>query len=198
MYPWEHHPDLAEDRLITIAQLIQRGRNEALDRFNALIGCDGWTVGCEAYAFQKHQIIHAAESLDWLEILDPSMQFVFSVGSVPARFYRGGPEEPTNRTLKQSFPELDQLSLFSEDELAKLGSKPLYRFAVETDLDGSVSSISFVVLSGDTPISTWPIPLDGAVSKVAPLWVEGSQGVELPAPSVGIPGAKEDRDAKEG
>jgi hypothetical protein len=25
------------------------------------------------------------------------------------------------------------------------------------------------------------------VTKVSPLWVEGSEGVELPAPSVGVP-----------
>ena len=30
------------------------------------------------------------------------------------------------------------------------------------------------------------IPLDEPVTKVSPLWVEGSEGVELPAPSVGV------------
>jgi hypothetical protein len=195
MNPWDHHPALTRDRLIVIGQLIQRGRNEALDRFNPVVGCTGWTVGCEAFAFQKHQIIEAAMLFDWLDILDPSMQFVFCIGGVPARFYRGEPEDPTARTLKQSFPELSQLSLFSEEELKKLGTHLLYRFAVETDIDGSLTAVSFVVLSGEAPILTWQIPLDEAVTKISPLWVEGTEGVELPAPVVSLPSRDAGKDA---
>jgi hypothetical protein len=190
MTPWEHHPALARDRLILIAQLIQRGRNLALDRFDPGVGCTAWTLGCEAFVFQRHQIIEAAEDIDWLGILDPTMQFVFSIGGVPARFYRGEPEEPNTRTLRQTFSELHELSLFSADELVKLTPEPLYRFAVETDIDGSTAAITFVVLGGDTPLLTWSIPLDEPVTKISPLWVEGSEGVELPAPIVGVPTRK--------
>lgn len=193
MNPWEHHPALTRERLVAIGQLIQRGRNEALDRFNPAIGCTGWTVGCEAFAFQKHQIIQAAAQVEWLEILDPSMQFVFGIGGLPARFYRGEPDEPTARTLKQSYPELDQLSLFSDEELKKLGGL-LYRFAVETDIDGSLTAVTFVVLSGDAPILTWSIPIDDPVTKISPLWVEGTEGVELPAPAIGLPMREERKD----
>lgn len=193
MTPWEHHPALSRDRLITIGQLIQRGRDFAMDRFDPDVGCTGWTLGCEAFAFQRHQIIQAAANVDWLSILDPTMQFVFSIGDVPARFYRGEPDDPNTRTLKQTFSELQQLSLFGADELVKLTAEPLYRFAVETDLDGSIAAITFVILGGETPVLTWSIPLDEPVTKISPLWVEGSEGVELPAPSVGIP-AKRKKD----
>jgi hypothetical protein len=198
MNPWDLHPKLTRERLVAIGQLIQRGRNEALDRFNPVIGCDGWTVGCEAFAFQKHQIIQAAGVVEWLEILDASMQFVFCIDGIPARFYRGEPEDPTARTLKQSYPELDQLSLFSADELKQLGSHLLYRFAVETDLDGALRAVTFVVLSGEAPILTWQIPLDDPVTKISPLWVEGTEGVELPAPAVGVPEHKDGKDAATG
>ncbi len=187
MTPWEHHPALSRDRLIAIAQLIQRGRNLALDRFDPTVGCMGWTLGCEAFAFQRHQIVQAATRVDWLAILDPTMEFVFSIGGVPARFYRGEPNDPNARTLKQTFSELEQLSLFSADELIRLTSTPLYRFAVETDLDGSTAAITFVILSGEVPMLSWSIPLDEPVTKISPLWIEGSEGVELPAPSIGIP-----------
>ncbi|WP_143084913.1 hypothetical protein [Novosphingobium sp. CF614] len=190
MTPWEHHPALSRDRLIAIAQLIVRGRNLALDRFDPDVGCTGWTLGCEAFAFQRHQIVRAAADTDWLEILNPTMQFVFTIGDVPARFYRGEPEDPNTRTLKQTFSELQQLSLFGADELVKLTAEPLYRFAVETDLDGSTTAITFVILGGEMPVLTWSIPLDEPVTKISPLWVEGSEGVELPAPSVGIPTKK--------
>ncbi|WP_438850730.1 hypothetical protein [Brevundimonas nasdae] len=186
MTPWEHHASLSRDRLVTIGKLIERGRNRALDRFDADAGCTGWTLGCEAFAFQKHRIEVAAAELDWLEILNPTMQFVFAIGEVPVRFYRGEPDDPNVRTLKQSFSELQQLSLFGADELVKLTAEPLYRFAIETDIDGAITAITFVVLAGDTPVLTWQVPLDEPITKISPLWVEGSEGVTLPAPSVGI------------
>lgn len=190
MTPWEHHAALTRDRLISIAKLIERGRNHALDRYDPSVGCTPWTVGCEAFAFQKFEIETASFSLEWLEILDPSMQFIFSVGGVPVRFYRGEPDDPTTRTLKQSFSELKQLSLFGAEELVKLADEPAYRFAIETDVDGALTAVTFVVLAGETPVLTWQVPLDEPVTKISPLWVEGSDGVELPAPAVGIASIK--------
>src|SRR5258708_6165736 len=131
MRPWEHHAALTSERLITVAQLIQTGRNQALDRFDPSIGCTTWNLGCDAFAFQRHQIIEASVTIDWLEILDPGMQFVFTIGGLPIRFYRGEPDDPSERTLKQSFSELQQLSLFSAETLVKLTAEPIYRFAVE-------------------------------------------------------------------
>jgi len=190
MTPWEHHTALTRDRLITVGKLIEQGRNDALDRFDPERGCTGWTLGCEAFAFQKHQIEMAAINLDWLEILDPTMQFVFSIDGVPARFYRGEPDDPNARTLRQTFSELEQLSLFGAEELAKLTVAPLYRFAIETDFDGAIAAITFVVLAGEEPVLTWRVPLDDAVIKVSPLWVAGSEGVELPAPRVEVAAKK--------
>ncbi len=189
MTPWEHHPALTRERLVTVAQLIKQGRNTALNRFDPSIGCTGWNVGCDAFSFQRHQIIEASTHIDWLEVLDPSMQFVFSIGNIPVRFYRGEPDEPNDRTLKQTFSELRQLSLFSGEELIKI-STPVYRFAVETDFDGSLTAITFVVLAGEQPVLTWPVPLDEPVTKVSPLWIEGSDGVDLPPAVVGIPSKK--------
>ena len=118
------------------------------------------------------------------------MQFVFAIGGVPVRFYRGEPDEPNARTLKQSYSELHQASLFGPEELIQLAPEPLYRFAIETDLDGSITAITFVVLDGDAPALTWRVPLDERVTKVSPLWVAGSDGVDLPAPAVGIAAKK--------
>ncbi len=186
MTPWEYHPALTRDRLVVVAQLIQKGRNDALDRFDPNIGCTAWTLGCEAFSFQRHQIIEASATLDWLTILDPNMQFLFSIDGVPCRFYRGEPDDPSKRTLKQSYPELAQLHLFDAEEWGKLAEKPLHRLAIETDIDGSLIAVTFVLLNGEVPLFTWQIPLDEPVTTVSPLWVEGSEGVALPAPTVGI------------
>ena len=190
MTPWEHHTALTADRLAMIAGLLEQGRNDALDRLDPTIGCTGWTVGCDAFAFAKHRIEEAAVDLDWLEIVDPTMHFIFSIGGVPIRFYRGDPDEPNARTLKQSFSELHEVSLFGAEELIKLAPEPIYRFAIETDIDGAITQITFVILDGVAPVLTWAVPRGEPVIRVAPLWVPGSEGVDLPAPSVGITSRK--------
>lgn len=195
MSPWEHDPALTENRLIKIGRLIRQGRNDALDRYDQALGCDGWTVGCEAFAFQKHQIIKAAEFTDWLDILNPSMEFVFRIGGIPMRFYRGEATDPHERTLRQTFAELNQMSLFASEELGRPGSHLLHRFAVETDIDGSITRITFVVLDGATPLLTWIVPFDLPVTKISPLWVEGSEGVVLPFPPISVP-RKDDKEKK--
>jgi hypothetical protein len=42
------------------------------------------------------------------------------------------------------------------------------------------------VLAGETPVLIWQVPLGEPVTKISPLWIEGSEGVELSAPSIGI------------
>ncbi|MCH8247879.1 MAG: hypothetical protein IH951_15950 [Bacteroidetes bacterium] len=109
------------------------------------------------------------------------MGFIFAIGEVPVRFYRGEPDEPTERTLARRYPELQQLSLAFLEEAEPL----LWRFAVETDIDGKVAAISFVGLnlSGDVS-SRWEfdrskvVPISTALKKI-------SEGKVLPQPSIG-------------
>ncbi len=109
MHPWDHDPALTEDRLVEIGRLIKVGRNHALDRYDPTVGCDAWTVGCEAFKFQCYQIENASYDLPWLEVLNSSMEFVFSIGGVGMRFYRGEPSDPHERTLRQTFSELTRI-----------------------------------------------------------------------------------------
>lgn len=194
MTPWEHHPDLQRDRLIEIGRLIQQGRVDALDRQDLNVGSTPWTVGCEAFAFGTHRISEAALLHNWLDILQPGMQFVFSIGEVPVRFYKGAPDEPNKRTLRQTYSELHQLSLFGLDEI--VSPDLLYRFAVETDFDGTVAAISFVVLDGEAAVLTWNVPLDEPVVRIARLDIPDAEGVTLPKPSVIAP--DQDQGKKDG
>jgi hypothetical protein len=193
--PWEIHPDLTRERLVAIGHLITRGRNDAVMWQNPEIGDDGWVLGCRAFQAARYQIISAAgtEGFEWLEIVDPSKHLIFSVGGVPVRFYRGLAEEPTTRTLRQTFPELEQLALvFPGDERQDLA----FRFAVETDVDGTVAVMRFVGLLGESAVLNWPVPLEGATVSIFPV-APPAAGVELPAPVVQIPGADAD-DAQTG
>ena len=187
--PWEIHPDLTQDRLVAVAQLLRLARNDALDRFDPNIGDDVWTLGCCAFQYGCHRISEASSSglHPWLTVQDASKQFVFRIGAVPARFYRGSPDEPTPRTLNQSYPELRQLTLSFPQEAVERNFA--YRFAVETDIDGMVLSISFVALLGETPMLCWEIPLEAEVRPIHSVDHVLAEGVPLEAPAVRIPGA---------
>ncbi|MGA0604674.1 hypothetical protein ACO2Q0_01630 [Phenylobacterium sp. VNQ135] len=181
--PWEVHPDLTKDRLVHIGQLIAKGRHDAVLFQNEEIGDDTWVLGCRAFQATRHQILTAAASEDfpWLEIIDSSKHLVFKIGAVPVRFYKGAPEEPTVRTLRQTYPELSQLGLIFGDEREHL----VYRFAVETDFDGTVAAIKFVGLLGEAPAFCWDVPLTPAMPSIFPV-SPPVEGVDLGAPLVRI------------
>lgn len=187
-FPWDFHPDLTHDRLVSVALLIAQGRNDALARHNPAVGDNGWTLGCSAFQFARYQIRGAAEAAgyDWLTIIDPTMQLIFKVGGVPFRFYKGEAGAPSDRTLRQTFSELRQLSFaFGEEKAGDLA----YRFAVETDDEGSITSIKVVGLRGEDPVFSWDVPFHEAVSH--PAATPPTTGVELPKPEVRVPGADE-------
>ena len=192
--PWNVHPDLKRERLIKIAQLIAKGRNDAVLWHNPGIGDDTWVLGCRAFQASRHQVMAAAGSDDylWLKIVDSSKHLVFMIGEVPVRFYRGPAEEPTSRTLRQNFPELTQLSMVFSDDRRDLA----YRFAVETHADGTVAEIKFAGLLGETPMLCWLVPLETPTTSIFPI-ASPAEGVELPPPIVGIPGADDEKDADE-
>lgn len=187
-YPWDYHPDLTAERLIVIAQLIADGRQLALELFDDEAGDNGWTLGCRAYQFARARILRAADgrSYPWLSMIDRSLQLTFKIGEVPVRIYHGEADDPTDRTVRQSLSELNQLSLVFDEEAS--GHALAYRFAVETGVDGSVVAVKFVGLRGKAAEFNWSVPLDltsptaGAVGRAA------TESIELTAPQVAVRG----------
>lgn len=195
-FPWEYHSDLTAERLEIVARWIADGRQVALERFDEEAGDNGWTLGCCAFQYGRARILRAADSGEhpWLEVIDRSLQLIFKIGAVPVRIYRGDADEPTDRTLRQTFGELRQLG-FVFDELHE-GRDLAYRFAVETDIDGSVMAVKFVGLRGETAVLNWDVPLDGDPLTVGTVGREATESVELAAPAVGVrDSAAKDRDS---
>ena len=186
-FPWEYHRDLTEDRLVTVAQLIVDGRQTAVELQAEAEGDNGWTLGCRAFQFGRHRILRAVdgEEHSWLGVIDRSLQLTFKIGEVPIRIYRGEADEPTDRTLRQSTNELRQLG-FSFDERDE-GRELAFRFAVETDVDGSALSVKFVGLRGATAVLNWDVPIDDVASG-GTVGSAATEPVELDAPAVGIRG----------
>jgi hypothetical protein len=184
-FPWEYHPDLTEERIVEVARLIVDGRQTAVELFDEEAGDDSWTLGCRAFQFGRARILRAVDNCThaWLDAIDRSLRLTFTIGEVPVRIYRGEAEEPTDRTMRQSLNELRQLG-FSFDERDE-GRELAYRYAIETDIDGSVLAVKFVGLRGETAILNWDVPVEvgamtGAVGRAA------SASVELEAPSIGV------------
>lgn len=171
------------------------GRHAALERFDEEAGDNGWTHGCRAFQFCRHRILRAIDGgeFPWLTAIDRTLQLIFSIGDVPVRIYKGDAEEPTDRTMRQSFGELRQLEmLFPEHDE---GRDLAYRFAVETDIDGSVLAVKFVGLRGESAGLIWDVPLDDLPAYAGTVGRAASESVELSPPSVGV---RIDRDSTEG
>lgn len=194
-FPWEYHSDLTAERLAIVARLIADGRQAAVELFDEEVGDNGWTLGCRAFQFGRARILRATDSGEypWLDVIDRSLQLIFKIGEVPVRIYKGDADEPTDRTLRQSLGELRQLDLLFDER--DEGRDLAYRFAVETDVDGSVLAVKFVGLRGETAVLNWDVPLDGDVLVAGAVGRPVTESIELAAPTVGVRGAVgKDRD----
>lgn len=182
--PWDYHKDLQEDRINTIAELLIQIRLQVMAEYAPLQGDTGWGVGCKAYDRCRSQIIRMAMTTTWLKILDASMHLIFSIGEVPVRMYRGDADEPTDRTLAQSLPELDQLAMAFPGADEQL----IWRFAVETGADGLVSRVIFCGLTESGEVRCkWERQGDEPIGSAIETAATSGSGVELPKPKVGIP-----------
>ncbi|MCQ8278052.1 hypothetical protein NFI95_06280 [Acetobacteraceae bacterium KSS8] len=164
--PWEIHPSLKEERLKVCARLLAAARADAVRLAQPRLGDDGWSVGCRAYAFGRKRLREAADkgSHPWLSIRDSSNRFIFRIGEVDVRFFRGSAEEPSRRVLRRYGEEARQMALaLSVDITAGL----VFRFALEVDEAGGTERVVFLALHGEDGHAEclWPIPLDSAPVK---------------------------------
>lgn len=186
LYPWDYHSDLTAARLVQVARLLRQGRHDAVERHDELIGDDNWVLGCRAYNCGRFRVIQADQTgqHSWLSILNPNLQFIFKIGVVPVRFYRGDSDEPTAKTCRIAYPELNQLAIAFEEEA---NDDVVFRFAIETDFDGSVDAIKFVGLRHSQVVLSWEVPLQTAeVVRFPVVVVEQDDGTELAPPAVGL------------
>lgn len=179
--PWQKFPSLTEQRLRAIAEIIRDVRHKAVMTHEPHIGDDEWVLGCRSYKRVCYEIAKSSigRFKDWLSIveedsrkkkrvkiapavLNPELHFVFAIGGVPLRFYKGAADEPTGKALNQRHPEIDMFQLALEFVQAPEFDKVL-RLAVETDEIGEVERVVLVELDLDgKPYNPWVIPLETA------------------------------------
>lgn len=202
--PWEIHPDLTEERLAFLARLIRSVRAEAVDAHDPVKGDTSWGLGCRSHERTLFAITNAAAGIaaSWLTVIEPGLHFVFAVGSVPLRFYRGEADHPPTKSLQRNYVEIvqAQTSLFSlpgfETPATAVAAAYLWRIAIETNFDGSVDRVVLVEVSedGQSIRTTYEIP-ESASGYVASTEPKLKDGTALPAPTVGLKSQKKNKKA---
>jgi hypothetical protein len=187
--PSDYHPDLLDDRLYVIAELLYSARNEVFERHEPDAGDDAWSLGCRAFSWCRNRLVDKARSGEWpwLELVSDSKRLIFRVGAVPVRFYRGIPANPPLRTLAHWHDELRQLSLAFGENSPLTGLK--WRFVLETGFLGEPISVLFAGFTGPGRVHcSWPIPI---TAKIIPMRPKPTQplpsGVELDSPAIEVP-----------
>lgn len=186
--PWKLHPSLTQERLGIIAGLICSARHEVVLLHEPNKGDTPWSLGCRAYVRACHAISQAAQFRyrEWLRVIeDDGLHFVFTIGGVPLRFYRGLMDESNPRYRIRKLPEIvAQQSAFAfMKELAF--QEMVLRLNFETDNRGEVARVSLVRLeSRGNPHHIHDIPIERFKREPVPI-NSPRDGIELPPADVG-------------
>lgn len=191
--PWNSYPALTEERLRIVADLIRRVRQEVVALHAPNEGDNEWSLGCRAYTRICYAITKATQQFDWLTVLpDPGkpLRFVFTIGQVPIRFYRGDADDPPARYLVSTTAERMARQMAFEFE----GIPALDRFlriAVDTNALGEADVVALAEFDElGSLLNAYPIPV-AADSRIAQFPIR-KEGVALPPPVV-VPIRQEER-----
>lgn len=183
--PWDCHPDLSKERLLRLAQFFAHTRRELMTHYDRSKGDDSWSLGCRGFSWCKNRLVAISNTTEWpwLSIFNPTKRFIFGIGAVPIRFYRGRIDRPPMGILANSFDELRQLSLAFRDEPHLRDYK--WRFAIETGHLGEPVNIIFAGLtqSGEV-VCYYNVPFETEIIDLPVLMQKASDAVELPEPVV--------------
>lgn len=198
MSPSDIHPHLQWDRLKTIAQLLVEVRQNTVELFDPSAGDGAWSLGCRVYERSCNGLRALADEFPWFDVLSKpeSLAFLFNVGDVPCRFYRGDSELPGSRMSRRRADELGQLQMAFPWPHQHINF--LWRFVVETDEDSAALRVALtqVNMAGETE-RDWTVWERGEAGGLAPVVDLPPPVVDLPPPTVGIVDPASDDEAAE-
>lgn len=134
-------------------------------------GDGDWSLGCRVYQRTFFAIKELAKIVDWLTINPElkALQFSFSVGSVPLRYYKGDPDDPPSRYLIHSDGERQHIQLCFDFE-GLPSANTILRLAVDVDATRQASSVSLVEIDEfKDVIGKYRIPFDAETTRVTPM-----------------------------
>lgn len=195
--PSNFHPDLKEEDIIKVAQLITSAYEEAVDHMLEDKGDTNWGLGCRRYEWARQNIRLAAGTFyhPYLKILeDDGNKFTFLIGGVPVRFKRGESENMDKKVFAQYRVEAAQLSLLTFSGISD-PCELSWRMVMEVDALGEVIRAVFIGANEHGVAKCfWEVP--HTKLRAAPVAVlnEKDDGVDLAPAKVGFKTAKKKKD----
>ena len=193
-FPWDIHPEIQRDRLLFVGHLLRAIRHEALETHEVAKGESNWSLGCRVLERTNFALVQSqSPDRPWFSILEAGRHFVFSIGGVPFRVYRGVAQPTKRSSLKRNHEEIHAQQLafgFMTEPTDDVNW--VWRIAVETDESGHVirmTAFQALCLEADPDVADrvrnqWVIPLDEAISQGSNVTALRRDPVELPPPAV--------------
>jgi hypothetical protein len=189
--PWLMNPDLTQDRIKVIADLICTVRSEVIELHDAVQGDTRLCLGIRAYERARTRIINLAKSnvYPWLSILTEKGRFTFKIGGTPVRFTRNSPEHlPSNKLIVS---EEARQFVFGDicPGFSQLETEPVvWFFVVDTPAMIPAEAMFMVGYTLNNEIKCqWEIPLEEFVpTGLTVISDDLVQPVELPPATIAI------------
>lgn len=150
------HAGLKPERLWEVGRVLAEARNSAQRAKNEALGDTAWSTGCVAYDRGRQAVIDLQEQAPWLKVRNAGMQFLFTLGGVPMRFYHSAEFHPPERYVHASMEE----EQFLQGQLGFMDGidDARWRVRVKTDARGIADRIYLVRLAGRKKVlGYWPI-----------------------------------------
>jgi hypothetical protein len=147
---------LVFEHLAHVAELLAIARDGVQAGAEPEKGDGPWGVGCVTYERSCYAVLQLSARVDWAEVLDGTLQFVFTIDDVPMRFFHGPPDSTPARYRRS--PAVERLSLQAALAFPDGEPLPALRVAVDTNDAGLTSSVWLLqTWEDETPMRRWEI-----------------------------------------
>jgi len=191
--PSDFHPDLKEEDITNIAQLITTAYEEAVEHMIEEKGDTNWGLGCRRYEWARQNIRQSAKTPEhpYLSILeDESNKFTFMIGSVPVRFKRGDSEKIDKNMFTQYQVEAAQLSLLSFSGILD-PCELSWRMLMEVDPFGDVVRAVFLGATESGFVKCfWEVPHSALRTVPVAILNQKDEGIDLAPAKVNLKATK--------
>ncbi len=196
--PWNLNPDLKEEQIVEIGNLIADVRGEVIDLHDEALGDTRLSLGMRAYECCRSRIIAESNhaTWPWLSILTATGRFTFAINGTPVRFVRNDPEQLPSDKLVPSEETLHQMTLFPDDAL---DANVRWFFVIDTFYKNVADNMYFV---GYNPhgeiICQWDIPLESKAVSLVAIDDESAAPVEIQSAPIKVKTIRKDTTAENG
>tara|TARA_R110001592_G_scaffold339111_1_gene626627 strand:+ start:2300 stop:2908 length:609 start_codon:yes stop_codon:yes gene_type:complete len=189
--PWDKNPDLKEDRIVEIANLICEVRGDVIDLHDVVLGDTRLSLGMRAYECCRSRLISedSQGTWPWFSILTAVGRFTFLFGKTPVRFVRNDPENLPSEKLIPSPEASIQMGFFDEDYDH---ANTRWFFVIDTFYKNVADNMYFVGYNeqGDI-VCQWDIPLEAKAVLLSSLEEEVVKPNEISKATVKVKSAPE-------